>query len=344
MNWAIKAVDERARAAAEARQQVLTKPRGALGRLERVAVALAAMQGRECPRVERPWITVFAADHGVVAEGVSAYPQAVTAQMVLNFIHGGAAISVLARHLGAALEVVDVGVAEPLPLAMGVVHAKVAAGTANLAQTAAMTAEQLDQAMQAGVEAVARACERETDLFVGGEMGIGNTTAATAVIAALTGAPAARITGYGTGIDDAVRAHKVAVIERALARLEKGADALTVMREVGGFELAALMGAYLACGERGLPAVVDGVIASAAALAACELAPDLKHWLLWGHRSQEPAQQAVFERLGVQPLLDLDMRLGEGSGAAVAVPLIRLACRLHDEMATFDEAGVSGAH
>lgn len=344
MNWTIQPLDSAARAAAVARQTQLTKPPGALGRLEELAIELAAMQGRVCPEIERPWISVFAADHGVVAEGVSAFPQEVTAQMVLNFLSGGAAISVLARHIKATLEVVDVGVASELPQAEGLIDAKVAPGTANLARQAAMTPDQLQQALRVGAQAVRRAQAAGADLFIGGEMGIGNTTAATAVIAALTGAPVAEMVGAGTGVDESGRTRKVAVIERALARLEKDADALTVMQEVGGLELAALMGAYLACGEVGLPVVVDGVIASAAALAACRMAPDLKGWLLWGHRSQEPAQQAVFAALGVRPLLDLDMRLGEGSGAAMAVPVIQLACRLHGEMATFSEAGVSDAH
>ena len=344
MNIPIHPLDEQAQQAARARQARLTKPAGALGQLEAIAIALAGVQGRVCPEIARPWISVFAADHGVVAEGVSAFPQAVTAQMMLNFLSGGAAISVLARHVGASLEVVDVGVAAELAQAKGLINAKVASGTANLAHTAAMTSDQLRQALQVGEQAVQRAQAAGADLFIGGEMGIGNTTAATAVIAALTGASAAEIVGAGTGVDEAGRARKAAVIERALARLDKEADAMTAMQEVGGLELAALMGAYLACGQVGLPVVVDGVIAAAAALAACCVAPELKGWLLWGHRSEEPAQQAVFAALSVRPLLDLEMRLGEGSGAAMAVPVIQLACRLHGEMATFDEAGVSDAH
>lgn len=344
MSWHIRSLDNAARTAAQARQARLTKPPGALGRLEDLAVALAGMQGQTCPRIERPWISVFAADHGVVTEGVSAFPQEVTAQMVSNFIAGGAAISVLARHLSATLEVVDVGVVADLPAAPGLINAKVVHGTANLAQQSAMTEDQLHQALQVGAQAVHRAHENGADLFIGGEMGIGNTTAATAVIAALTGEPVSQIVGAGTGVDASGQARKERVIERALQRLPEDMNALRVMREVGGLELAALMGAYLACGELGLPAVVDGVIASAAALAACQAAPALKDWLLWGHRSQEPAQQAVFSALDVQPLLDLDMRLGEGSGAALAVPVIQMACRLHAEMATFEEAGVSDAH
>lgn len=343
MNWNIRPLDTAARTAAQVRQAQLTKPPGALGRLETLAIQLAAMQGRTCPQIERPWISVFAADHGVVEEGVSAFPQAVTAQMVQNFLSGGAAISVLAHHLNAALEVVDVGVAADLPQAPGLIDAKVAHGTANLARQAAMTETQLQQAVQTGVQAAQRAQATGADLFIGGEMGIGNTTAATAVIAALTGTPVSKIVGRGTGVDAAGRTRKAEVIQQALTRLPQDAEALQVMQEVGGLELAALMGAYLACGEMGLPVVVDGVIASAAALAACRLALDMKHWLLWGHRSQEPAQQAVFAALGVQPLLDLDMRLGEGSGAAMAVPVIQMACRLHSEMATFEEAGVSDA-
>ena len=341
----IRTLDRAAMEAAELRQAQLTKPPGALGELERLAIRLAGMQGRVCPQVERVAITVFAADHGVTVEGVSAFPAEVTAQMVLNFLNGGAAISVLARHLRARLEVVDVGVAAELPARPGLVSAKVAPGTANLARAPAMTPEQLADALAVGRAAAERAVADGCELFIGGEMGIGNTTAATALICALTGGDPHALTGAGTGVDDATRARKAEVIARALALHGAAlANPSEALRRVCGLEIAALTEAFLACGEAGVPVLVDGVIASAAALAACRMVPELSDWLLWGHRSQEPAQQAVFEALGARPLLDLDMRLGEGSGAAVAVPIVQAACRLHGEMATFAEAGVSDAH
>ncbi len=340
----VKTLHQDIMAQAQARQAQLTKPAGSLGVLEGLAVRLAGMQGRVCPEVKAPWISVFAADHGVVAERVSAFPQDVTAQMVMNFIHGGAAISVLARHVGATLEVVDVGVAAELPQAPGLIHAKVATGTANMCRQPAMTADQYLAAQQAGADAVKRAQAAGSDLFIGGEMGIGNTTAATAVIAALSGEPVAHLTGAGTGVDETTRQHKAQVIEQALVRHGPFADADAVMQVVGGFELAALMGAYMHCAREGLPAVVDGVIAAAAAWAACQAQLGTEEWLIWGHQSMEPAQQVVFKALDVKPILNLQMRLGEGGGAAMAVPVIQMACRLHGEMATFSEAGVSDAH
>jgi len=336
-----KMLDAQARAAALARQARLTKPAGALARLEEVAVELAAMQGRERPRIERPWISVFAADHGVVAEGVSAYPQAVTGQMIGNFAHGGAAISVLAREIGAQLEVVDVGsLLDPRDLP-GVVWAKAGPGTANLATGPAMTEAQLDHALKVGRQAVERALAAECDLFIGGEMGIGNTTAASALACALLGEDPASLSGPGTGLDTAGIAHKAGVIRRALALHAPALDSPhEVLRRLGGFEIAALAGAYMACARRGLPAVIDGVISTAAALCAERLLPGAKAWWLFGHRSSEPAHARLLAALDARPLLDLGLRLGEGSGAAAAIPLIKLACALHNGMATFDEAGV----
>lgn len=336
-----KALDAQVRDAALARQARLTKPAGALARLEDVAVHLAAMQGREHPSIEQPWISVFAADHGVMAEGVSAYPQAVTGQMILNFAHGGAAISVLAREIGARLEVVDVGsLLEPIDLP-GVVWAKAGPGTGNLAREPAMTESQLEHALHAGEQAVTRALAAGCDLFIGGEMGIGNTTAATALACALTGADPVELSGPGTGLDTAGISHKAEVIRRALALHEAAQESpRQILRHLGGFEIAALVGAYMACSRLGLPAVIDGVISTAAALCAERLLPGAKDWWLFGHRSSEPAHARLLSELEARPLLDLGMRLGEGSGAASAVPLIRLACALHNGMATFEEAGV----
>jgi nicotinate-nucleotide--dimethylbenzimidazole phosphoribosyltransferase len=326
--------------AARARQAQLTKPPGSLGRLEELGVTLAALQGTQQPRVDQVWISVFAGDHGVVAEGVSAFPQAVTAEMVRNFARGGAAISVLAREWGARLEVVNVGTVQPLEDLPGVLDARVGPGTANIVHEPAMTAEQLDDALVAGREAAERAAIGGARLFVGGEMGIGNTTSAAAVACALLGLPAAHLAGPGTGLDPAGVARKALVIERALAR-HRGDRPLLALQRLGGFEIAALAGAYLRCGQLGLPALVDGFIATAAVLVAVRLRPELSPWLFYAHCSAEPGHRRILEALEARPLLDLGMRLGEGSGAAVALPILRAAAALHARMATFAEAGVS---
>lgn len=327
--------------AARTRQANLTKPPGSLGRLEALAVQLAAMQGRQRPRVEQVWIAVFAGDHGVVAEGVSAFPQAVTQQMLANFVAGGAAIAVLARELNATLEVVDVGslAAEPMP---GVVWDKAGFGSANLAQGAAMTEAAVVHALDAGRRSLRRAQAAGVELYVGGEMGIGNTTAAAALACALLGLSGCELAGPGTGLDAAGVARKAAVLDRALDRHADAGTPLEALRRLGGFEIAGLAGAYLACAQAGVPVLVDGFIASAAALAAVRLNPGLRDWLIFGHVSAEPGHARLLAALEAQPLLTLDMRLGEGSGAAVAVSLLRAACALHNGMATFAEAGVSG--
>ncbi|WP_346840782.1 nicotinate-nucleotide--dimethylbenzimidazole phosphoribosyltransferase [Metapseudomonas otitidis] len=334
--------DASARDLALTRQDQLTKPRGALGRLEDVAVTLAALQGRERPRIERPWFTVFAGDHGVVAEGVSAYPQAVTGEMLRNFVRGGAAISVLARTQGAPLELVDLGTAVPIESLPGVLHLNLGPGTANFAQGPAMSEAQCHAALAAGRDSAERARAEGADLYLGGEMGIGNTTTASALAAALTGTSAATLAGPGTGLDAAGVQRKAQVIDQALALHRAHCEApLEALRRLGGFELAALVGAYLACAQRGIPVLVDGFICSVAALCAVRLNPTCRPWLLFAHRSAEPGHLAVLEALGAEPLLDLGLRLGEGSGAAVALPLLRLACDLHGGMATFAEAAVS---
>ncbi|MHA7833560.1 MAG: nicotinate-nucleotide--dimethylbenzimidazole phosphoribosyltransferase [Algiphilus sp.] len=335
-----------AQAAAE-RQGRLTKPPGALGRLEHLAVRLAAMQGRTCPAVDRVAITVFAADHGIAAAGVSAFPQSVTAAMVRNFLSGGAAISVAARSLGAQLSIVDVGVAHPVDVpADAVAHFHrhtVAAGTADSRSGPAMTPAQCVQALDAGRASVDEAVNDGAQLYIGGEMGIANTTAAAALACLVTDAPAAVLCGPGTGLDAAGVAHKVEVVDQ-LIRLHGTAskgDALEALRRVGGFEIAALVGALLHCAQCGLPVLVDGFIVSVAALVAQRLCPGVADWCLYGHQSAEPGHRHVLDACGAQPLLALDMRLGEGTGAAAAVPLLRMACDLHAGMATFDEAGVA---
>ncbi|ROL91343.1 nicotinate-nucleotide--dimethylbenzimidazole phosphoribosyltransferase [Pseudomonas chlororaphis] len=337
-----KALDTQALEAARSRQQQLTKPAGSLGQLERVAVQLAGLQGRVKPGLEQLWIAIFAGDHGVVAEGVSAYPQAVTGQMLHNFVSGGAAISVLARQLRARLEVVDLGTVTPGLNLPGVRHLNLGAGTRNFVEGPAMTQAQGEQALQAGRDSVLRAVEQGSELFIGGEMGIGNTTAASAVACALLDIPVAHLAGPGTGLDAAGVSHKAQVIERALSlHAAQRGDALQTLFNLGGFEIAALVGAYLACAQEGVAVLVDGFICSVAALVAVRLNPECRPWLLFGHRGAEPGHRHILHTLEAEPLLDLGLRLGEGSGAALAVPLLRLACDLHGQMATFAEAAVA---
>ncbi|AKV07537.1 nicotinate-nucleotide--dimethylbenzimidazole phosphoribosyltransferase [Pseudomonas fluorescens NCIMB 11764] len=337
-----KPVDAQAVEQAQARQQQLTKPAGSLGRLESVAVQLAGLQGQVKPSLDQLWIAIFAGDHGVVAEGVSAFPQEVTGQMLHNFVSGGAAISVLARQLGASLEVVDLGTVTPSLNLPGVRHLNIGAGTANFVEGPAMTQAQGSLALQAGRDSVQRASAAGTQLFIGGEMGIGNTTAASALACALLDCPVLHLTGPGTGLSAAGVSLKAQVIERALAlhRAQRD-DALQTLFSLGGFEIGALVGAYLACAQEGIAVLVDGFICSVAALVAVRLNPDCRPWLLFGHRGAEPGHRHVLETLNAEPLLDLGLRLGEGSGAALAVPLLRLACDLHGQMATFAEAAVA---
>lgn len=336
--------NEAKRREAEARQQILTKPPGALGRLEAMAIRLAALQDTAQPRVEHVCITVFAGDHGVAAEGVSAFPQAVTGEMVRNFARGGAAICVLARALNATLEVINLGtVNNPGPLD-GVKEYRLGPGTANFTQAPAMDEHQLACALAAGRHAAERARLAGAQLFIGGEMGIANTTAATALACALLGLAPDRLVGPGTGLDAAGVARKSKVIQRALdlhnAHL---GSPIAALRRVSGFEIAALAGAYIACAQMGIPVLVDGFISSSAALAAVRLRPGAEDWLLFSHASAEPGHRLILEALDAHPLLNLGMRLGEGSGAATAVPVLRMACALHNEMATFAEAAVSEA-
>ena len=344
------ALNEVAREVALVRQGQLTKPPGALGQLEALAVQLAAMQGAEQPQLERVQISIFAADHGIAAEGVSAFPQAVTGEMVKNFATGGAAISVLAKTLGATLEVVNLGTVNDTGEWPGVVRAVIAPMTANFALEEAMTRSQLDAALQAGRDSVLRAASAQ--LFIGGEMGIANTTSASAIACSLLQEAPQLLAGAGTGLDSAGVTHKAEVIVGALAlhglfpfpagEVIEGEGALEILRCVGGFEIAALTGAYIAAGQSGIPVLVDGFISSVAALLAVHINPGVRDWLLFAHTSAESGHQRVLEAMDAQPLLQLGMRLGEGSGAAVAVPLLRMACALHNGMATFAEAAVSG--
>lgn len=339
---AIAPLDETSLAAARARQDSLTKPQGSLGRLESLSIQLAGITGQVRPHVTRKAVIVMAGDHGVVQKGVSAYPAAVTPQMVLNFLHGGAAINVLARQAGARVVVVDVGVAADFDDAPGLVRRKVAYGTADMTCGPAMTAEQAGQALQAGVDVFEELYAGGLDLVATGDMGIGNTTPSAAIIAALTGRPVADVTGRGTGVDDHGLARKIAAIETALGvNRPDPRDAFDVLCKVGGLEIAGLAGVIIAAAHRRVPVVIDGFISGAAAATAVGLAPAVRPYLLASHRSVEIGHAAMFELLGVQPLFNFDLRLGEGTGAALAFHIIEAACRILDEMATFGEAGVS---
>jgi nicotinate-nucleotide--dimethylbenzimidazole phosphoribosyltransferase len=326
---------------ARSRQDSLTKPPGSLGRLEDAAVQLCGQQGRDDPAVDRIQITIFAADHGVCTEGISAFPQEVTAQMIANFAGGGAAISVLAQALGAHLEVVNMGtVSDPESLS-GVVDESIARGTANIAEHPAMTRDQLEAALAAGNRAAQRAADGNAQLFIGGDMGIGNTTTAAAAACALLGEAPERLAGHGAGLDIAGVSHKAAIISRAIKRHGEDSDPMAVLASLGGFEIAALAGAFIGCAAQRIPVLVDGFIVSVAALAAVRQNPALRDWLHFAHRSSEHGHGRILEALDAEPLLDLGMRLGEGSGAAVAASLLRSACDLHNRMASFSDAGVS---
>ncbi|MGR2740868.1 nicotinate-nucleotide--dimethylbenzimidazole phosphoribosyltransferase [Billgrantia sp. Q4P2] len=319
----------------------LTKPPGSLGRLESLAVNLATQTGEAFPRVSPPGVLVFAADHGVAAEGVSAFPQDVTAQMVANFVAGGAGINVFSRQIGARLEVIDVGVAADVSVA-GVVDEKVRHGTANMVEADAMSRDEAVAAIEAGIRAAERALAAGCRCLIVGEMGIANTTTSSALLAALTDAPVAGLIGRGAGLAESRLAHKQAVIERALvARAPDRDDPLDVLAKLGGLEIAAMAGAYLGGAARRVPLLVDGFIATVAALLACRLGPATRDYLVFAHRSREPGHAHALAALEAEPLLDLGLRLGEGTGAALAFPLLESATRMLGEMATFESAGVT---
>jgi nicotinate-nucleotide--dimethylbenzimidazole phosphoribosyltransferase len=329
--------------AAQARLDDLTKPPESLGRLEEVGKRLSGIQGRVPPQIRRKRVYTLAADHGVTAEGVSAFPSEVTPQMVLNFVNGGAAINVLSRHAGAEIVVVDIGVNYEFGAVDGLVHAKVAPGTANLARGPAMTREQALQALQVGADLADRAADDRVDLLGIGEMGIGNTTPAAAILACLGGLAPQAVVGRGTGVDDAGLNRKAEAVRRGLAENRPDpADPLDVLTKVGGLEIAGMTGICLGAAARRVPVVVDGFIATAAALVAVGMAPTVKEYLFLSHVSQEQAHGRMLELLGQRPLLDLDLRLGEGTGAALAFLVIEAAAKIMSEMATFSEAGVSG--
>lgn len=323
------------------RQALLTKPLGSLGLLEDIAVRLAAMQKTEQPTIEKVWVSVFAADHGIAAESVSAFPQVVTAEMVKNFVRDGAAVNVLSRFVKAHFEVIDLGLVNTVDLD-AVIVARAGNGTANFAKQVAMTEMQLQIALNAGKAAVSRALEQQMQLFIAGEMGIANTTSASAIACVLTGLSVKQLTGAGTGLNDEAIIHKAKVIQQALLLHQKFLETpLKVLQYLGGFEIAALVGAYIFAAQQGLPVLIDGFITSVAALLAVKINPDTQPWFFYAHRSQEKGHQLVLDQLQATPLLDLNMRLGEASGAVAAVPLLQMACKLHNEMATFEQAEIT---
>ncbi len=322
----------------------LTKPIGSLGRLEEVAARIVAIREEMRPDCSKKVIFTLAADHGVTEEGVSAYPKTVTRQMVLNFLSGGAAINVLCRHFGIDVAIVDIGVEGDTSELPHLVKKKVARGTRNMVAGPAMSAAEMYAALRVGIELANGAAEDGRTLIGTGEMGIGNTTAASAITAILTGRSAAEVTGRGTGLDDAGLRHKVEVIERAIAiNHPDPSDPLQVLQTVGGLEIAGLTGLILGGAGRRIPIVVDGFISTAAAALACVFQPRVRHFLFAAHRSSEPGHEALLKFIGQAPLLDLNMRLGEGTGAALCMALIESATKLLNEMATFSSAGVSEA-
>lgn len=330
-----------------ARQNQLTKPLGSLGALEELAVWLAACQANDTPVLNAINITVFAADHGIANAGVSAFPQAVTAEMVRNFSRGGAAINVLANHHGAALNVVNVGTVNELENLPGVNDNRIAAGTHNFIEQPAMSEAQCLAALAVGRDSIARQntqTDHEADLFIGGEMGIANTSSAAALGCLLLNLPAAALVGPGTGLDGEGVQRKSSLIADAIQRVADDCDdydqPLIALQQVGGFEIAALAGAYIAAAQRCIPSLIDGFITTAAALVAVRLNPSIRPWLRFGHSSAEPGHQLLLTALQAKPLLQLNMRLGEASGAAAAIPLLKQACALHNGMATFAEAGI----
>jgi nicotinate-nucleotide--dimethylbenzimidazole phosphoribosyltransferase len=338
----IPKIDSSLEAAAWKRQDSLTKPPRSLGRLEEIGVRLAAISGKINPPVARKAVIVMAADHGVTAEGVSAYPSAVTPQMVLNFLRGGAAINVLARQAGARVAVVDIGVASDLSPHPQLFQRKIMAGTANFAKGPAMSRAQAEASIAAGIEIFELLYRDGLDLLATGDMGIGNTTASAAIVSAICGKSPQVDTGRGTGVDDAGLARKVAVIERALSLNKPDSrDAIDVLSKVGGLEIGGLAGAVIAAAAHRVPVVIDGFISGAAALIAAELSPEIKPYLFAAHLSVEAGHRTILDRLGLKPLLDLNLRLGEGTGAVLAFHLLEAASRLMAEMATFGEAGVS---
>jgi nicotinate-nucleotide--dimethylbenzimidazole phosphoribosyltransferase len=327
----------------QARIDGKTKPPGSLGQLESLALQIGQVQQSLTPSLDKPHLLVFAGDHGAARAGVSAYPPEVTWQMVENFLAGGAAINVFARHNGLQLQVIDAGVAHDFGARDGLVNAKIAFGTHNYLEQAAMSAAERDAAIARGAAIAGDLADQGCQLIGFGEMGIGNTASASLLTHLLTGTPLANCVGRGTGLDDAGLARKQALLAQAVERaaLPPAADALTVLAEFGGFEIAMMSGAMLAAAERGLLLLIDGFIVTSALLVAARIAPAIGDYCVFAHRSAEPGHLAQLRALGAEPLIDLGLRLGEGTGAALAWPLVRAAAAFLNEMASFASAGVS---
>lgn len=347
MNWWLESVQQPnldAKQQAEQHQLQLTKPTGALGDLELIAVKLASLQSNAHPHVNHPWITIFAGDHGVVEENISAYPQAVTRQMLQNFTTGGAAISVIAKYHQAHLQVIDCGTVGEAYQYAGVERHCIRAGTANFAKQAAMNTEECRAALELGKNSVDTAKADGADIYIAGEMGIGNTCSASALACLLLNDTAEQLTGVGTGIGADQLRHKIEVIEQATELHHKHVtgDAFKTLCAVGGLEIAAIVGAYIRCAQMGLPIIVDGFISSAAALCAVRMNPKVRDWMLFGHQSAEYGHSRILQELNAEPILKMNLRLGEGSGAGTALALVKMACVLHNQMATFAQAAVSG--
>jgi nicotinate-nucleotide--dimethylbenzimidazole phosphoribosyltransferase len=334
-------LDERAMSVARERQDNLTKPRRSLGSLEDLAIKIAGITGNPMPKLTEKVIITMAGDHGVTEEGVSVFPKEVTAQMISNFLSGGAAINVLARHAGTRIVVVDMGVAADIQDEQ-LVTRKIAYGTANITKGPAMTHEDALRSLEAGIEVLGLEAEKGMDIVGVGDMGIGNTTPSSAITAVITGEAVRAVTGRGTGIDDAMLERKIQVVEEALrVNQPNRRDPIDVLAKVGGFEIGGMAGVMLAAAAHRIPIVIDGFISGAAALIAYELAPTVKEYLIAAHRSVERGHAGILEYLGVKPLLDLNLRLGEGSGAALGISIVEAACKILTEMATFGEAGVA---
>ncbi len=334
-------LDRCSESAAQQRLDSLTKPQGSLGRLENLARRIAVIQGKVPPRLGRKLLFIFAADHGITEEGVSAYPKDVTAQMTDNFLKGGAAINVLARHYGVDTEVVDVGVDYEFAAPGGLRNYKIRRGTANFARGSAMTRDEAVRSVDLGIELVREAAEENIFLIGAGDMGIGNTSSATAILCALTGAAPAEVVGRGTGIDDATLARKVAAVERGLNTNRPDAnDPLDILAKVGGLEIGAMTGVVLGAAALRVPMVLDGFISGAAALLAHRFTPHVRDFLFASHLSAEKGHAMLLDELKLAPVLDLQMRLGEGTGACLLMGLIEAAVKIMSEMATFESAGV----
>jgi nicotinate-nucleotide--dimethylbenzimidazole phosphoribosyltransferase len=338
----IKPLDEKAMAEARARQDSLTKPQGSLGDLESLSIQVAGIKRDSRPRITHKVIFTLAGDHGVVQEGVSAFPSEVTPQMVYNFLRGGAGINVLARHVGARVVVADLGVATVLEQHPELKNKKVALGTKNMAKGPAMTREEAIRSIEAGIEIVEEERARGIDILGTGDMGIGNTTPSSAITAAMAGVDVATVTGRGTGLNDEELKRKMETIERALqVNQPDPKDGIDVLSKVGGFEIGGIAGVILAGARYGVPVVIDGFISGAAALIAASLSPRVKPYLIASHQSVERGHRIMLEHLGLKPLLNLNLRLGEGTGAALGIGLVEASLKILDEMATFGEAGVS---